>query len=703
MADPQAHDLPYPVIGQLALKHGLVSEEALDLAWKACVETREPVSAFADYLLAHQLISPLDMKRISNASRAMEMRRKDVKFGTLALEKGYISTSLLKLALDQQKQELTRNKRSKRLGDILVEAGMITTRQRNDILKEQNRLKALNPDAPEQAPLSPESSRQTDQPFPQGSDLTAAICLDRGMSLTFAQDAVAAFITKTDDFDESITAREITEILAKHHIVSGIVDETLINGFIKSKAFKTRPFRVALGIKPLKPVDAVVKYFFTTNRLKVGKIDAQGNMDFRERGAIPRVAVDDILAEKIPPMEGVAGKNVFGKAISLRPARDIKLKYDRGAKFSRDGLKIIAKIDGEPKISWSGSISVLDEILTDSVDYETGHIDYPGNVKVKGCIRNGFKVTGENIRAGEIDGGIIHAEGNLSVAGGINEAVIYAKGNVWAKFIHKSTIRCLGDIYTTKEIVESTIETGGACIINQGTIITSTITAKMGIQARHVGTERSIPSSLKVGEDLFVPKEMAALRKKIIQAEQQIADAGEKKLHLEAKLRAEQKDASRLAHIEETSMAMQKETIIHMTALDPVKDQNELNLMRTKLQTLKRDAAAAQEALCLGFETIERATKEQQELLKAIGDQNERREDLIQELKNLEKWTLANPGIAQVDVTGSLMAKTNIMGRHAELQVKRDLKRAIVKEIMLTRPGSKNQTQDRWEMQVIPG
>ncbi len=698
MAPPQTHDCPYPVIGQLALKHGLVTKEALDLAWNACMENSEPAAAFADYLLAHDLISPLDMKRILTASRAMAMRKKDVKFGTLALEKNYITASLLKLALDQQKEEMTRDKRSRRLGDILVDAGMMTTRQRNDILEEQNRLKACR-QPPQEIPASPEPCQHAGQPVAQ--DPGTAIPLERGMILTFAPDAIAAFISKTDDFDTTLTAQDIKQLLATHHIVSGIVDDSLINGFIKSKAFKKRPFRIALGIKPQKPVDAVVKYYFTTSLLKVGSIDDTGTIDFRERGKVPRVAAGDILAEKIPPREGTAGKNVFGKSIPVRPARDIKLQFDRGAKFTMDRLKLIAQIDGEPKLSWSGSVSVLDEILTDNVDYETGHVDYPGNVKVKGCIRDGFKVTGENIRAGEIDGGIIHADGSLSVSGGINEAVIYAKGNVWAKFIHKSTIRCLGDIYTTKEIVESTIETGGACIINQGTIIASTITAKMGIQTRHVGTERSIPSSLKVGEDIFVAKEIEVLREKMIRVRQQIGDGEKQRQDLETKLKAEQKNTTHLAHIEETSMAMQKETLTCIDCLDPVGDQDELERMRTRLQTLKGEAAAAQQGICQGFETIDRATKERKALLKTLSAHREQLERMVQEVENLKKWTLDTPGKAQVAVSGSLMAKTTIMGRHCELNVKRDLKRVVIREMPKTRPG-KDPAQDKWEMQVTP-
>jgi uncharacterized protein (DUF342 family) len=68
-----------------------------------------------------------------------------------------------------------------------------------------------------------------------------------------------------------------------------------------------------------------------------------------------------------------------------------------------------------------------------------------------------------------------------------------------------------------KEIIESTIETNGRCLINDGIIIASTISAKMGITAMDIGTQASRSSELVVGIDQQMEREINAL-KEVIQA-----------------------------------------------------------------------------------------------------------------------------------------------------------------------------------------
>jgi len=659
----------YPIIGQLALKHSLITKENLEMALEKCGKGNDP--ALADYLLEQKLVSALDMKRLITASKAMEIREKDIRFGAIAIENRYISNSLLKLALDEQKMELTRNKRSKLLGDILVEACMITKDQRNNILKKQNRIKELNR-LPQKTPGSPNQEAEEQITVSQEShNLNTATILERGMKLTISQDAITAFISKTDDFDDNITLHDIKYILRSQGIVFGIVDDTLVKGFIESRGFKTKPFKIAMGVEPQKGTDASITYFFDTDRLKVGKIGPKGTIDFKERGDIPRVSALDVLAEKKPPVEGCDGKNVFGETTVVTPAKDIKMKYGKGARTSDDGLKIIAQIDGQPKLSWAGMISVLDEFTAENVDYESGHIDYQGNVKIKGCVQSGFKVSGENIRAAEIDGGIIHAEGDLSVAGGINEAVIYAKGNVWAKFIHKSTILCMGDLYANKEIVESTIENSGACVINQGKIIASTISSKMGIYAGNIGTERSISTTLKVGVDTFMKKELAKLKKTITENQENLLKAKEQKLKIEMAVKAEHKTTSHLAHIQEKGLAS------------------------------KQDVAKVDEDLNNSFKTLEMLENNLKKIAEEIKILKEELGSNLKERENIEKWSRENPGLSIVDVTQILMAGTKIIGPNSETTIGKTLKKAKVKELMYTASG-KDSDQGWWEMRITP-
>jgi uncharacterized protein (DUF342 family) len=711
MADTQNDNSSYPAIGQLALKHGLATQEAIELAWKTSSKAPEPFTAFADYLVEKELISPLDMQRLMTASRVVEIRKNEVKFGTIAVEKGYLSISLLKLALDEQKQEMLHKKRTKLLGDILVEAGMITTGQRKDVLKEQDRLKALNQTASElTAPAlstpSPQAANHPSKPATENQYLTTDFPLERGITLTVDREAFDALISKTADFDRTITPREIKDTLARHKIIFGLIDETKIDNFIKSKGSDAPPLRVACGIKPERGTDAAVKYHFKTDRLEIGKVDRRGKMDFRQRGEIPRVAVNDILAEKTPPTKGINGTNVFGETITVSPSLDVKMQPDKGAKLSKDGLKILACIDGEPRLNLSGTIGVLDEFITDMVDYETGHIEYPGNVRVKGCIHNGFKVTGKDINTGEIDGGIIHADGNLFVAKGITHAVIYSMGNVSAKFIQNSTILCLGDIYTDKEIVDSTIETSGACLIDHGTIISSKITAKMGIYTRNTGTELSIPSLLKVGEDIFVIRETARFEQEKAQIRKKLVTAGKKKSKLEITLKAEQEKSSKLASMEESSMAMQKRTILGIASLNQAGSkpdtQEKLQRMEDQLQTLKKKGDSVQVALNQSIEKAEQTARELKELSEEIAAHEQQVQNLIQELKNLKKLTAKIPGVTCVDVSKTLMAGTKIMGPHSQLIIKKDHKK--VKIIEIQSPSSdKEQAQSRWELQITPG
>ncbi|MBI9088011.1 MAG: DUF342 domain-containing protein [Desulfobacterium sp.] len=688
----------YPIIGQLALKHGLIEQKDLDTAWNASRNTGQPDRSFLEYLLEHELVSDLDMKRLVTASRAMDIRTKDVKFGTIAIEKGFISNGLLKLALDEQKQEMTRHKRSKLLGDILMDAGMITTRQRDYILKEQNRLRELHQAQKKQAGQPGQNPEKDSAEEPDNSYTTET--LKGGINLMLPQDALAAFISKTDDFDDTISAQEIEEMLSEKHIVFGIVDKTLINGFIKSSGFKTKPFRIATGIKPQKPVDASIKYFFEADTLKVGKINKKGAIDFKERGEIPKMPAGEILAEKIPLVEGRDGRNVFGEVSTLPPAKDIKMKYGKGVKLSEDGLKLVAKVAGQPKLAWSGIVDVLDEFIAKgNVDYETGHIDYKGNVKIKGCVQSGFKVTGESIRAEEIDGGIIHAEGDLSIAGGINEAVIYAKGNVWAKFIHKSKILCMGDIYTTKEIVESTLENSGACIINQGKIIASEITSKMGIYAESVGTDRSKPTKLKVGVDIFIQKEMEQLKSAIAQSRKTLILSKEDKEKLELELKEKQETTSHLAHIQDRLLTAQRETTDKSAALDKSKDQEELEEMKIRLQQLKKKTATAEEDLNSNFETVEFLEDRLQKILETIKTEKGKLGNFILERDQLVDWAKKTPGNAEIDVTNVLTAGTTVAGIHSETKIEKTLKRAKIKELRFTQPGQ-DKEKGWWEMRV---
>jgi len=514
-----------PLIGQLALNNNLITSEALQKALAYCSDSSNKVSALKDYFLSKELISSINVERLAKAAQTFEFRQKEFKFGDIAIRKGFINKSVLTLALEEQQNEIKNRSGLNQIGEILVNAGFITEKQRDYILKLQKRVRK------ERAKKFKEKNQMVGKTVEwQDKDfLLEPEIITGGIKLQVSKNFMMAFLTKTDSFDENISVEEIKEALFDKGVVSGSVVDEKIKGFIRSSGFKTKFFKVAQGIPPIHGEDARVEFFFNTDYLKAGGLEEDGGIDFKDRGEIPHVEKGTVLAEKIPMKESRQGYNIYGDQIDTVPAKNSFIKYGTGVKISEDGFKLIASVTGFPKFSLSGRTSVHKEYITQGdVDYETGHIDYDGNVNVKGRVKSGFKVRGNDIKIIDLDGGIVTAEGNVRIAGGINKGEIYSKGNVYAKYIHNAKVACMGDVIIAKGIVDSDIECSGRCIVEDGKIITSQISAKLGVKARNIGTEKVEPCTIKVGHDTFTRKELKKIKDKVDSLENQIEQHGAK-------------------------------------------------------------------------------------------------------------------------------------------------------------------------------
>ncbi|MBW2330536.1 MAG: DUF342 domain-containing protein [Deltaproteobacteria bacterium] len=192
--------------------------------------------------------------------------------------------------------------------------------------------------------------------------------------------------SKTHPFVQNITPKSakifevcIKELVAMKGIKYGIVDDTVIREYLKNRAIRKKPWKIAEGKAPEPARDAKVKYYFDTDPSKIGTLKKGGIIDFKERGEIPQVKKGDLIAEKIPGMEGKPGIDVLGNPVPVPKPKDIKLRCGKGAEKSEDALKVFAKVDGRPEISFDGKVLVLSELkISGDVGLETGHI-FPCN------------------------------------------------------------------------------------------------------------------------------------------------------------------------------------------------------------------------------------------------------------------------------------------------------------------------------------
>jgi hypothetical protein len=701
MTNGQEKKMKSPLIGLLAVKNQLITREELETGLHQCVGSIDLKQELKDYFLAKGLVSAQNIERLARAAKTLEIRQKEYKFGAVAIAKGFINQSVLDLALEEQEASIRGKKKPSLIGDMMVAAGLMTVKQRDYILKLQNRVTSPNIKT-ESDPKTVPAQNSQKQPQEKKAQIKEAAStllepeiIAGGIKLQISRDFMAAFISKTDQFNPDILAMEIKEALFEHDIVNGIVVDHMIDGFVKSSGFKTQLFRVARGVKPISGQDAKLEFFFNIDYLKAGGLDADGNIDFKQRGAVPHVEEGTVLAEKTPMVLARQGQNIYGDEVETLPGQDIPLRFGQGAKLSEDGLKVLAEVSGYPKYSLSGVIFVHNEYTTaGDVDYETGHIDYDGNVNIKGCIKSGFKVRGNDIKTIELDGGIVKAEGDVVVAGGINEGKIYARGNVFAKFIHNSEIICMGNVLVGKEIVDSTIESGGSCTIENGKLISSEVAAKMGVSARHIGTEMAGPSLIKVGQDAFTEREFGKNKTKVRALREALEKLQEKKDTRKEQNAELQKQITKLAHVQDRSQLEQREIEAKMASSE---NASRLGELKEQFAQLKANAQNAEKNLDRCFEKSEAIEEAIEKIDKEIVFWEGKIEEMTQEKKNLVQWAKENPGTALITCDGLIQPGTVICGKHSEMTVDNVIRRAKVREVLFTAGAENRQV---YEMQI---
>lgn len=691
-----------PLLGVLALKNNLITKDDLQTALSKIAGAEDKDSALKEYFLSKALVSDINIKRLIQAAKAFSLRQKEFKFGAIAVQKGFINKSILKLVLEEQQADIKAKQKVRLIGDMLVEAGMITYKQRDYILKLQKRVRdeSAKPVKGKSKNKDGKGDPDTEKPKEKEAGLLEPEIIAGGIKLQISSDYMGAFLSKTDYFDSNVTVKEVKEALFEKGVVLGVVTDEMIQGFISSSGFKTKAFRVAKGVAPIDGKDAQIEFFFNIDYLKAGGMTKDGSIDFKDRGEVPMVEEGTVLAEKIPAVESRNGHNIYGDEIPTTPGNDLPFKFGKGAKLSEDGYKVIAAIRGFPKYALSGHIFVHDIYITDGdVDYETGHVQYDGNVEIKGRIKSGFKVKGNDVRAVEIDGGEIDAEGDVTILGGINEGKIRARGNVYAKFILNSKVICMGDVVVQKEIVDSKIENSGTCVAENGKVISSKVTSKMGIKAKNIGTEMAVPCTIKVGHDVFTEKELEKNKEKLDKIKAQIAQLHEKMEGLNQENNTLQKQITELAHIQDRSQLEEKELSDKLGEIESIgEDPSQVEELRGRIKQLQEKVKEAEENLDLCFDKTEELEEKIDQEKELIASYEQKLADCQQERDNLIKWSKENPGRAQVEVAGSIMPETLIRGQHSELRIADVTSRVKVTEVLCRSEGG--QSLNIYEMQI---
>ncbi len=664
-----------PDIGELAYQEGYISAKELEDLKKEQEKSEQnnpPGRSIEKILVSSGLINRVELSRLMVKKRLIEIRLKDREFAKELIKRKVIPEERIEQAFTEQLNLFEKDSTCLSLGDILVRENAITPELRDELFRTHNRANEI----------------------PENTNISTLLSSKKGslIDLQISPDRTKAYIRLPKSLHGGSDIRPIKDLLQNRGIRFGIVEDKLILGFMKYASDPEKKFTIAIGRYPEPGRDAQIKYYFNTKYQRPGIVSKDGTIDFKDRGDIPFVEKGALLAEKIPLKKGKPGIDIFGELIPVDDVKDFPLKGGTGTKSDESGLKLYSATEGQPSLNTAGIISVLKELsIKGNVDFETGHINFQGNVFVQGIVKEGFHVNCVDLTAGEIHGGIIKLSGNLNVSTGIINAKVRTSGNVKAKFINNSKIDALGDIIITREIMESDIAVSGECINEHGRITSSVIAAKKGFILGQVGTIKALPSTIKTGLDDYMLRLQAAFSMEIERKKAIIKKIKQKRKQLENQNFEMHKKVADHSFIQET--LMKKITLLKERLIAAKSDRSEMIKIAEEIKNMENTIKESDEIIKNIFDSQDMIMQDIIKYEKRINADKDELEIIMLEKKAMEEIAEFEEPVPIVRINRKVLAGTKIIGPGSSMIIRNDLGPCKIMEIDSNDPSDKEGRQ----------
>jgi len=227
---------------------------------------------------------------------------------------------------------------------------------------------------------------------------------------------------------------------------------------LQEMSFKAgEPLIAAVGKQPEQGADAVITYMEIPDRKPVIRED--GSADYYEMNFVTPVNEGDWVGEKVPPQEGIDGKDIFGNVLVAQRGNDNKLSYDRKAisEVEEQGKIVLRAIHGGALEHVNGVIGIGKQlVITGDVGPETGNITFDGAVSIYGTVLAGYSVKATGDISIEGNEGVTNAkeiqssQGDIYIKGGVfggGMTIVEAKGDIFIK--HANNCKLYAPVYST--------------------------------------------------------------------------------------------------------------------------------------------------------------------------------------------------------------------------------------------------------------
>ncbi len=378
-----------------------------------------------------------------------------------------------------------------------------------------------------------------------------------------------------------VTVNKIMAALAEKNISFGIMKDAI------EKAVERRMYDsnicVARWEAPENGIDGEIRYFYKPEQSVAPVENEHGIVDYKNLGLVRNITAGTPIATITPPTEGKPGKDITGRTVLQKKGVPVKLNIGAGTSLINDGAEIIAAVDGN--LSFKNGAFCVDEtlVVNGDVDVSSGNIDFIGSVSIKGSVFEGFRVTSKKDISvmGSVNNAELYADGNISIKIGSINSSIECRGTVKLGFCENSNVRCKGNVESASFVGGNVFSGKKIIATGKGVMMGGKYTALDGIEASVIGSDKYVKTELTLGNNAILSEERDALEKN--------------NNELEDKIDQLSKILTTLTELAKVSkLSPERETMKSDALRNRIKMQNEIKKNKARIEEIDKDLELTQ-------------------------------------------------------------------------------------------------------------
>lgn len=733
-----------PTIADLALQYGTINKAQYRQAAHAYSNLQKTgrKAAFSDILQKLKMATGYQVGLLELIREYMIIRAKGEAFGKLAIEKGFATEADIRNALEHQRREFKRAKLKRLIGDILVETGVLTEKQKDAILKEQMFFETYGKqilagqDDIHQRPL-PEPVSEYERQFLEIKALDeefGAIAVEKGYASV--TDVRQARKIQEQSFHRAAESgsppelRLIGDILVDQGVLSTsqyhrIMDEQgrmplpenvpeikieIRNNNLEARVHLDKKSRVRVSLDDIKSAlsrngivygiytDYIIQCFIDAGKTSFTAARQDFSLDLvKARRISYTFSTDGIdgqvkkkgqaLAEQSLKIDGYLKKDLFGNILTAPSLDELRLRCGTGTRLSQDKTKVFASRTGYPSLSIEKKFYVHPVInILEDADLRYGPLEPFANLNVSGIITGAYPVKAGRLSANEIRGAVIEAIGDIDIDIGITDAVIRTQGSVKARYIHSSTIQAFGDVCVEFEIMDSRIACSGSVVGEKCRVISSEISAKKQVLLAAAGSAKTPPCTIRSGcewhvvyESDLVEQKIAAIRLPVTTLEEK----AEREKRISDNLFRKMVDL-KIFHDKAKKKKEQIEKDVQQkisgSEITPDKKKNVARLIKNFESRMESAITALKELNVQKKSADSKAIKIRHRIEKILPAINRKIEALEMDRFSYFEWTRKEKNICRIDIKGKIFQGTVFNSPYDSFVADTDLKTVLLTE-----------------------